>query len=226
MGTPHLAALHTDDVVWLRCRTAESDIGFALASRTVATSGGPGRHTDESGRHACPWQTPPQIFQALVLPLDPARDAVVDKTVALYTSRDPAIGSPLRSAVAGVRSATEFAELLASHHRRAGLWRRARIEVPGEAGRILRLHLFHVLQTLSPHTAELDVGVPARGLHGEAYRGHVFWDELFVLRFLSLHFPEVSRGLLDYRYRRLPARWLDLPSGRRPDRRHRQGRQG
>ncbi|WP_406468554.1 hypothetical protein [Streptomyces sp. NBC_01594] len=223
---PHLAALHTDDVVWLRCRTAESDIGFALASRTVATSGGPGRHTDESGRHACPWQTPPQIFQALVLPLDPARDAVVDKTVALYTSRDPAIGSPLRSAVAGVRSATEFAELLASHHRRAGLWRRARIEVPGEAGRILRLHLFHVLQTLSPHTAELDVGVPARGLHGEAYRGHVFWDELFVLRFLSLHFPEVSRGLLDYRYRRLPARWLDLPSGRRPDRRHRQGRQG
>ncbi|MER5682872.1 glycosyl hydrolase family 65 protein [Streptomyces sp. NPDC002205] len=195
-----------DDVVWLRCRTVESDIGFALASRTVATSGGPGRHTDESGRHARPWQTPRQIFQTLVLPLDPARDAVVDKTVALYTSRDPAIGSPLRAAVAGVRTAPEFAELLASHHRAwAGLWRRARIEVPGEAGRILRLHLFHVLQTLSPHTAELDVGVPARGLHGEAYRGHVFWDELFVLRFLSLHFPEVSRGLLDYRYRRLSA---------------------
>ncbi|MET8416964.1 glycosyl hydrolase family 65 protein [Streptomyces sp. NPDC005098] len=195
-----------DDVVWLRCRTVESDIGFALASRTVATSGGPGRHTGESGRHSRPWQTPRQIFQTLVLPLDPARDAVVDKTVALYTSRDPAIGSPLRAAVAGVRTAPEFAELLASHHRAwAGLWRRARIEVPGEAGRILRLHLFHVLQTLSPHTAELDVGVPARGLHGEAYRGHVFWDELFVLRFLSLHFPEVSRGLLDYRYRRLPA---------------------
>ncbi|MCX5316577.1 glycoside hydrolase family 65 protein [Streptomyces sp. NBC_00154] len=194
-----------DNVVWLRCRTVESDIGFALASRTVDTSGGPGRHTDESGRHSRPWQTPRQIFQTLVLPLDPARDAVVDKTVALYTSRDPAIGSPLRAAVAAVRTAPEFAELLASHHRAwAGLWRRARIDVPGEAGRILRLHLFHVLQTLSPHTAELDVGVPARGLHGEAYRGHVFWDELFVLRFLSLHFPEVSRGLLDYRYRRLP----------------------
>ncbi|WP_406344154.1 glycoside hydrolase family 65 protein [Streptomyces sp. NBC_01578] len=194
-----------DDVVWLRCRTVESDIGFALASRTVATSGGPGRHTDDSGRHSRLRQASRQIFQTLVLPLGPARDAVVDKTVALYTSRDPAIGSPLRAAVAAVRTAPEFAELLASHHRAwAGLWRRARIEVPGEAGRILRLHLFHVLQTLSPHTAELDVGVPARGLHGEAYRGHVFWDELFVLRFLSLHFPEVSRGLLDYRYRRLP----------------------
>ncbi|MER6085951.1 glycosyl hydrolase family 65 protein [Streptomyces sp. NPDC001833] len=75
---------------------------------------------------------------------------------------------------------------------------------PVTAGRILRLHLFHVLQTLSPHTADLDVGVPARGLHGEAYRGHVFWDELFVLPYLDLHFPEVSRALLDYRYRRLP----------------------
>ncbi len=67
------------------------------------------------------------------------------------------------------------------------LWRRTEIQVPGQAGRILRLHLFHVLQTLSPHTADLDVGVPARGLHGEAYRGHVFWDELFVLPYLNLH---------------------------------------
>ncbi|HEY3480400.1 MAG TPA: glycosyl hydrolase family 65 protein, partial [Streptomyces sp.] len=50
-----------------------------------------------------------------------------------------------------------------------------------------------------------DAGVPARGLHGEAYRGHVFWDELFVLPFLNLHLPEVSRSLLLYRYRRLDA---------------------
>jgi len=28
--------------------------------------------------------------------------------------------------------------------------------------------------------------VPARGLHGEPYRGHVFWDELFVFRALCL----------------------------------------
>ena len=36
-------------------------------------------------------------------------------------------------------------------------------------------------------------GVPARGLHGEAYRGHVFWDELFVLPFLNLRLPELAR---------------------------------
>jgi alpha,alpha-trehalase len=68
---------------------------------------------------------------------------------------------------------------------------------------VLNLHIFHLLQTLSPHTAALDVGVPARGLHGEAYRGHVFWDELFVFPLLNLRLPRLARALLRYRYRRL-----------------------
>jgi trehalose/maltose hydrolase-like predicted phosphorylase len=45
--------------------------------------------------------------------------------------------------------------------------------------------------------------VTARGLHGEAYRGHIFWDELFILPFYIIHFPETAKELLLYRYRRL-----------------------
>ncbi|MGC5361982.1 glycoside hydrolase family 65 protein [Streptomyces sp. DT24] len=187
-----------DDTVWLRCRTSESEIGVALAARTVAAPAPP-----EAPRTRL---TDRGAYQVLTLPVGPGAGVVVEKTVALYTSRDPAIGSPVRAALGAVRRAPDFTGLLASHHRAwEHLWRQARLEVPGEPGRILRLHLFHVLQTLSPHTAELDVGVPARGLHGEAYRGHVFWDELFVLPFLNLHFPEVSRALIGYRHRRLPA---------------------
>ena len=59
------------------------------------------------------------------------------------------------------------------------------------------------MQTVSPHSVELDCGVPARGWHGEAYRGHVFWDELFILPFFSMRFPDMARALLRYRYRRL-----------------------
>ena len=62
----------------------------------------------------------------------------------------------------------------------------------------------HVLQSVSVHTADLDAGVPARGLHGEAYRGHIFWDELFVIPVLNLRLPEATCSLLKYRYRRLP----------------------
>jgi alpha,alpha-trehalase len=58
---------------------------------------------------------------------------------------------------------------------------------------------------VSPHTIEFDIGVPARGWHGEAYRGHIFWDELFIFPFLTLRLPMLTRALLRYRYRRLPA---------------------
>ncbi len=68
---------------------------------------------------------------------------------------------------------------------------------------LLRFHIAHVLQVCSRHTARHDAGVPARGLNGEAYRGHVFWDELYVYPFLNFRLPEVTRGLLMYRYRRL-----------------------
>ncbi|MEN8652703.1 glycosyl hydrolase family 65 protein [Streptomyces sp. 21So2-11] len=183
------------DTVWLDCRTNTSDIGIAMAARTtVAEPMRPVRTDHEPARAAL----------VLRLTLTADRTVAVDKTVAVHTSRDPAISDPRGAAVDRVTIAPGFDELLLSHQAAwEQLWDRADLQVPGEAGRILRLHLFHVLQTLSPHTADLDVGVPARGLHGEAYRGHVFWDELFVLPYLNLHFPEVSRALLTYRHRRL-----------------------
>jgi trehalose/maltose hydrolase-like predicted phosphorylase len=79
------------------------------------------------------------------------------------------------------------------------------IDAPVQVRLVLNLHIFHVLQTLTRHTAELDAGVTARGLHGEGYRGHVFWDELFVLPLLTSRTPGVARSLIDYRWRRLPA---------------------
>ncbi|GAB2621484.1 glycosyl hydrolase family 65 protein [Streptomyces capparidis] len=195
----HLTGVYTGqeppDTAWLRCHTTTSAIGVALAVRLRPPEGVPVE----------PWPGERAAVQRVLLDLEDGRAAAVEKTVALHTSRDTAISDPLYASLDDVHRAPDFAGLLAGHRVAwAHLWRRADLDVPGEAGRILRLHLFHVLQTLSPHTADLDVGVPARGLHGEAYRGHVFWDELFVLPYLNLHFPEVTRALLTYRHRRLP----------------------
>jgi trehalose/maltose hydrolase-like predicted phosphorylase len=80
----------------------------------------------------------------------------------------------------------------------------------------VRLHLFHLLQTASSHSMELDAGIPARGWHGEGYRGHIFWDELFIFPLLNLHLPILARALLLYRYRRLDeARWAARQAGLR-----------
>ena len=191
LASRHLTDVRTGtaapDTIWLECRTSTSDIRIGLAARTVTDV--PARTVDahEDARAA----------RLLRLSLADGRTVTVDKTVALHTSHDPAIKDPAHAALDRVGRAPDFATLLDSHRTAwQQLWRNAELDVPNSAGPVLRLHLFHLLQTLSPHTAELDVGVPARGLHGEAYRGHVFWDELFVLPYLNLHFPEVSRALL------------------------------
>ncbi|MEV0829454.1 pyridoxamine 5'-phosphate oxidase family protein [Nonomuraea rubra] len=183
-----------DDLAWLTARTRSSHVVVALAARMDGDV--PARPSLGAGH----------ITSDHVLDLAEGVPADLTKVVALTSSRDPASHDPRTSALRHVRRAPPFAELLARHEAAWELlWRRARLDVDGpELSLVVHLHIFHLLQTLSPHTAGLDAGVPARGLHGEAYRGHVFWDELFVQPWLDLRFPRISRGLLRYRWRRLP----------------------
>jgi trehalose/maltose hydrolase-like predicted phosphorylase len=130
----------------------------------------------------------------------------IEKLVAFYTSRDRAISEPLGSAGRSVRGCPPFAWALHDHlHAWDELWETCDLALPSDARvqRLLRLNIAHVLQVCSPHTTELDAGVLARGLNGEAYRGHVFWDELYVFPYLNARLPRVARELLLYRVRRL-----------------------
>src|SRR5690606_19293938 len=132
----------------------------------------------------------------------------LEKIVTLYTSRDFAISDPKTAATTWVRRHPGFDALLESHERAwRRIWNHTDLQIESDdpnAQAVLRLHLFHLHQTASAHSVERDVGLPARGLHGEAYRGHVFWDELFVFPVLNLRSPASTRSLLRYRYRRLP----------------------
>jgi trehalose/maltose hydrolase-like predicted phosphorylase len=155
--------------------------------------------------------------QELTLQLSPGTEHTIEKMVALYTSRDRAISEPFSEARSHAAGMPDFEPLLQRHvlawdH----LWARCdlRIDAGDRMQMVLRLHLFHLLQTVSNHSLDLDVGIPARGLHGEAYRGHIFWDETFVYPYLNLRMPEVSKALLLYRWRRLPqARRLAQEAG-------------
>ncbi|MCK5342546.1 MAG: glycoside hydrolase family 65 protein, partial [Candidatus Heimdallarchaeota archaeon] len=131
----------------------------------------------------------------------------IEKTVSIYTSKDEGCLVPQDAAIKTVTIATQFKTLFDSHQKAWGrLWDKFDIKIEGHlfAQRVLRLHMFHLLQTASIHNTNIDAGLPARGLHGEAYRGHIFWDELFVIRFYSLNYSEIAKSLLLYRYKRLP----------------------
>jgi alpha,alpha-trehalose phosphorylase len=71
-----------------------------------------------------------------------------------------------------------------------------------EIQQAIRFNLFHILQASA--RAE-ETGVPAKGLTGQAYEGHYFWDiEIYLLPFLIYTSPRIARNLLGFRYKMLP----------------------
>ena len=186
----------------LAVETNQSRIRIALAARHRVLADGVLQPLA-----AVPFQEVGLAGVDLTLSLAPCREVTVEKTAALCTSRDRGTGEPTEAAGDEIDRAGDLATVLARHELAwDSLWHRCDVRIDGSprTALIVRLHVFHLLQTVSEHSIDLDVGIPARGLHGEAYRGHVFWDELFVLPFLSLRLPEVARAMLLYRWRRLP----------------------
>ena len=103
--------------------------------------------------------------------------------------------------------------LLASQeHHMDDFWRRSDVQIKNisehraqrstvEIQQAIRFNLFHILQASA--RAE-QTGVPAKGLTGQAYEGHYFWDtEIYVLPFLTYTSPQIARNLLIFRYKML-----------------------
>lgn len=200
------------EIIGLLSRTRQSRIYVAEAARTRVYRGRTVLPVDREL-----FQMSDYIHQAITFEAEEGTPIRVEKMVGFFTSHDHAITEPLTNAGQAARRFPSFSEAYKSHSRAwSELWDVCDISVPNdERVQLLhRLHAYHVLQVCSPHTTDLDAGVPARGLNGEAYRGHIFWDELYVYPFLNLRLPRITRSLLMYRYRRLDeARALARESG-------------
>jgi HAD superfamily hydrolase (TIGR01509 family) len=188
------------DTVWLAVRTLQSHVTVAMASR-YRVSGVPrcdGRWITEESAPS---------MATIEVPVAKGGRATLHKVTTIFTSKDRAVSEPMAAARRALGFAPSFDDIVADQRAAWGaLWEQAAlsVDVDGVAAPVPGLHLFHLLQVASPHIADLDVGLGARGLHGEGYRGHVFWDTLFVFPVLNLCFPSVSRALVEYRVRRLP----------------------
>jgi trehalose/maltose hydrolase-like predicted phosphorylase len=189
------------EVIALRVRTRQSTLYVAEAARTRVFRG-----HERLDPERTLYQMEDYIQQVLRCDVTEGVPVRVEKMVAFYTSHDRAINEPLGAAGTSVGRYPGFEEAFSGHSDAWDeLWRACDMQLPSEprVQLLLRFHTAHILQVCSRHTADLDAGVPARGLNGEAYRGHVFWDELYVYPFLNLRLPEITRELLMYRFRRL-----------------------
>ncbi len=192
------------DGVYLQMQTNQSKIQITEALRTLVYRDNikisPRMKVITHGRE--------RIIQEFTVDVKEGQKCSVEKLVSIYTSRDQGIPDNCQAAQETIKNVKDFDSLYRPHRSRwRALWQKFDIKVEGDpfVQLALRFHTFHLLQVASTYNEEIDAGLPARGLHGEAYRGHIFWDEMFALPFYTLRMPEISRALLMYRYRRLPA---------------------
>ncbi len=211
LNSQHLEVLESECIqdrpLYLKVQTVQSELRVAMAARTLITKKGNALELEPELINDNGY-----IGKRFTVDIKQKETIVVEKTVLVHTSRDIAISECGLAARARIKRAPGFDDMLSAHKLAwKQLWERSDIKMTDRRKKrpdphpemVVRLHIFHLLQTTSKQTVNLDVGVPARGWHGEAYRGHIFWDELYIYPFITLQHPEITRSLLLYRYRRL-----------------------
>ena len=202
----HLEVLDTqscgENGLILLARTRHSRIEIAVAARTRLY------RNDQPVSAERKVQTEKNIItDHLWVDVKKGERITLEKCIAYYTSTDPKVTDVRQAAYRAIAESPRWATLRDDHVRAwEQLWQSCSLDVDHPNHRCyFRLHTYHILVNLSPHTVEQDVGVPPSGWQGEEYLGQIFWDELFVMPFLLFRFPKIARALLLYRYRRLPA---------------------
>lgn len=82
-------------------------------------------------------------------------------------------------------------------------WKKSDVQIKGDAAlqQGIRVNIFHLLQSVG---RDGKTNIAAKGLSGEGYEGHYFWDtETYILPFFLYNNPEISRKLLEFRHSKL-----------------------
>jgi trehalose/maltose hydrolase-like predicted phosphorylase len=127
----------------------------------------------------------------------------LEKTIVYVTTQDFADAELLQIANQMVNSASKrgFEAILSEQKTyMANYWQNVDVTVTGDTAlqQGIRFNMLHLLQGAGK---DGKTNIAAKGLTGEGYGGHYFWDtEMYVVPFFVNTFPEVSKKLLQYRY--------------------------
>lgn len=204
LETQHLSLVskgHDGNVIHVLTETKQSNIRIAEAAKITAFV-----QNEVINSTGFSIEDDNGIYLQVDSKLSEGQTFTIEKLVSIFSSRDKNGDDPLLKAKRLSSRLKSFDDIKQkSVKAREYLWQKTDIEIKGDrlAQKLLRLDIYHLLVTKSVHSSKTDWGIPARGLHGEAYRGHIFWDELFCLPFYCLYLPEAAKSTLLYRYHRL-----------------------
>ncbi|OQB24217.1 MAG: Alpha,alpha-trehalose phosphorylase [Firmicutes bacterium ADurb.Bin182] len=180
-----------EDSTIMQSKTVNTELTMASAVRHVCTLHSRIDHKLASNR----------ADTVISIQIEPGQTAVIQKFCIFTDGRrfdDPA-GAALKLLDEAVRYGAAYwykkqQELL------DGFWRHSRIVIEGDEA-AQRLMDFNVYQLLQSAGSDRLSNIPAKGLSGEGYEGHYFWDtEIYMFPFFLLTDRKTARSLLSYRY--------------------------
>jgi len=208
-GLETCASDAADEIAWMV--QAEPGRGFTLTCAQHHATTTLSAHPPQAGKD--------QACQRFSANLAPGGEVCLEKFVAYVHDGDPAhhlqaLSGQLRAAAETGFDGFARAQTTALHR----FWQQAGLSIQGhpEIEQALRFNLFHLMQSAARNGID---GTAAKGLTGEGYEGHCFWDtEIFVLPVMVFTAPEVARAMLHYRYHTLDAarahaREMNHPTG-------------
>jgi len=170
------------------CVTSGSNLEFAVVQRVVAKDASISVSEHNDGIN-------------ITVKLNAAAKLRVEKYSVLSDSRrqkDP-LGHATETAQNCIKAG---AELLLSEQKDyvSDFWNIARIEIDSsqEVQEALDFNLYQLLQSTGRDGLS---SIAAKGISGEGYEGHYFWDsEIYIFPFFLFTKPDIAKAMLDYRY--------------------------
>lgn len=183
------------ELTWMRQRTRHS--GFVLLtamSHDLQTS---------QPSQTSAWSENEYAASEFTVSLRQGESAALTKYVTYHTSKDYAEGELLVRAEEVQRMARQSGfEVLAQEQQSflEQFWKTADVEIAGDPAlqQGIRFNAFQLLQSVGRDGV---TNIGAKGLTGEGYEGHYFWDtEMYMLPFFTYTRPDIARALLHFRY--------------------------
>lgn len=149
------------------------------------------------------WREGEQAGQVLTCAAVEGQPVRLTKYGAYYSSRDYPEGELMaraRDTLAGAKAAGFAALCAAQAGYLADFWASADVEIAGDDAlqQGIRFNQYHLLQSVG---RDGRTNIAAKGVTGEGYEGHYFWDtEIYIFPFFLYSKPEIARKLLEYRY--------------------------
>ncbi|HBF39729.1 MAG TPA: family 65 glycosyl hydrolase [Firmicutes bacterium] len=197
--------------------------GLTLASAMINQMETGNRYTIQNQTEEFSVQAVYEVHAALDVPV------ILTKYIAVVTSLDRAVEPTVQPLDETIEARAKQEVWKARETGYAGMkqlqldflrdfWFQSHVDIKGEPAilQAIRFNMFHLLQSVGRNGR---TNIAAKGLTGEGYEGHYFWDsETYILPFFLCTFPEIGRKLLEYRYNLLPqarerARQMSHPKG-------------